>query len=219
MTSQPSTTAQAPTPTARRARPHGKEPVGRDRILAAAAQLFVEHGYAATTTRQISSSVGIKQPSLYYHFPNKASMLVELLVATAEPSVTVARELLESPEGTALDKLLALIRFDVELLASGEWNIGSLYLLPETSSPECAQFRRLRDELKQAYAELVRGAVSAGLAHTPDTQRAAALIFSLVEGVILRRNDDKKLDATQTAQDIESATLLLLGASRPAPKA
>ncbi|GMA34709.1 helix-turn-helix domain-containing protein [Demequina litorisediminis] len=70
------TATPSPAPT-RRSRPHGKDPVGRERILEAAARLFVEQGYAATTTRQISAAVDIKQPSLYYHFPNKAAMLNE----------------------------------------------------------------------------------------------------------------------------------------------
>ncbi len=197
------------------ARPHGKEPVGRERILDAAAQLFVERGYAATTTRQISSSVGIKQPSLYYHFPNKGAMLVELLVATAEPSVHAARELLADASRSPLERLLELMRFDVHLLASGAWNLGSLYLLPETSAPECEPFRLLREELKDTYSALVAAARDAGEAQLTDAGRAAALLFSLVEGVILRRNDDPALDPDAVADDIEQATLLILSARTP----
>ncbi|WP_062204063.1 TetR/AcrR family transcriptional regulator [Demequina salsinemoris] len=215
-TTHPDAAEPAPAGT-RRARPHGKEPVGRERILDAAAQLFVEQGYAATTTRQISSSVGIKQPSLYYHFPNKEAMLVELLVATAEPSVLAARDMLADDSRTPIDRLLELIRFDVHLLASGAWNIGSLYLLPETSAPACAAFRELRDELKDTYTALVRKAIDADEASAAtDGHRAAALIFSLVEGVILRRNDEPDLSAEDVADDIEQATLLMLGATRPA---
>ncbi len=190
--------------------------MGRERILDAAAQLFVEHGYAATTTRQISSSVGIKQPSLYYHFPNKESMLVELLVATAEPSVLAARDMLADTSRSPLDRLLELIRFDVHLLASGAWNIGSLYLLPETSTPACAAFRELRDELKGTYTALVDLAIDAGEATATDGHRAAALIFSLVEGVILRRNDEPDLSAEDVADDIEQATRLMLSVAQPA---
>mgnify|MGYP002367974076 CR=1 FL=1 len=42
-----------------------------------------------------------------------------------------------------------------------------------------------------------------------------ALLFSIVEGVILRRADDPTLPAEATADDIEEATVRVLGARRP----
>ncbi|WP_062461330.1 TetR/AcrR family transcriptional regulator [Demequina soli] len=198
----------------RRSRPHGKEPVGRDRILDAAARLFVEQGYAATTTRQISAAVDIKQPSLYYHFPNKAAMLKELLIETTRPSIEKARELLAEASGDPLEQLLALIRFDVHLLASGPSNIGALYLLPETNEPLFGTFQALRQELVGAYGALLRRAIAAGRADVDDPAATAALLFSLVEGVILRRADDPRLDAEAVADGIEQATVRILAAQR-----
>lgn len=191
------------------ARPHGKDPVGRDRILEAAAQLFVEYGYAATTTRLISTAVGIKQPSLYYHFPNKASILLELLLATAKPSVDRARAL-QNDGASPLERLLELIRFDVNVLASGPWNIGSLYLLPEVAGDEFEEFRKLRGELIAIYGQLLAAAVDAGEAHVESASRTTALLFSIVEGVILRRADDPHLHAEATADDIVEATRRIL---------
>jgi len=200
----------------RRSRPQGKEPVGRERILDAAARLFVEHGYAATTTRSISTAVKIKQPSLYYHFPNKEAMLVELLVATAEPSLVAARALLAETDRRAVDRLLELVRLDVHLLASGPWNIGSLYLLPETASPQCAPFRQMRAELASIYEALTCEAIADGDADAVAGRRTAALLFSLVEGVILRRGDEPDLDPEIAADDVERAAARVLGARRAA---
>lgn len=189
--------------------------MGRERILDAAARLFVEHGYAATTTRKISMAVGIKQPSLYYHFPNKEAMLVELLIATAEPSLVTARALLADEARPALDRLLALVRFDAHLLASGPWNVGSMYLLPETSSPQCEPFRLMRAELVAIYASLAQAAIAEGSADAVAGDRTAAVLFSLVEGVILRRNDDPGLDPDVVADDTARAAVRLLGAREP----
>lgn len=195
----------------RRSRPQGKEPVGRERILDAAARLFVEHGYAATTTRSISTAVGIKQPSLYYHFPNKEAMLVELLVATAEPSLMAARALLADAARPAVERLLELVRLDAHLLASGSSNVGSLYLLPETASPQCAPFREMRAELLGIYESLTCAAIADGDADAVAGTRTAALVFSLVEGVILRRGDEPGLDPDVVAQDIARAAARVLG--------
>lgn len=40
-------------------------------MLRAAAELFVAHGYSATTLRQIAESAGIKAGSIYHHFDSK----------------------------------------------------------------------------------------------------------------------------------------------------
>ena len=224
MTTSATATPSPPTPDAaparaRNSRPHGKDPVGRERILEAAAQLFVQHGYAATTTRLISTTVGIKQPSLYYHFPNKASMLLELLLTTAKPSVLKARELQSEVQRSPLERLLDLMRFDVQLLASGPWNIGSLYLLPEVTGAEFEEFRTLRYELIAVYGELLSLAIDAGEAHVESASKTSALLFSIVEGVILRRADDPDLSADATAEGIEEATVRILAAQRDTPSA
>ncbi|MPZ80833.1 MAG: TetR family transcriptional regulator [Actinophytocola sp.] len=57
-----------------------ERPTGtRERILAAAEQLFVERGYHATTLQQVADRVGITKPALYYHFASKADVLGNLL--------------------------------------------------------------------------------------------------------------------------------------------
>ncbi len=52
----------------------------REQILDAARQLFADKGLHHVTTRQIAAAVGISQPSLYAHFPNRDSITVELCV-------------------------------------------------------------------------------------------------------------------------------------------
>lgn len=50
----------------------------REQILQAASQLFVAHGVAQVTTRQIAAAVGISQPSLYAFFGNRDAIAVEV---------------------------------------------------------------------------------------------------------------------------------------------
>jgi AcrR family transcriptional regulator len=51
----------------------------RQRILAAAAHIFTEYGYAAGTTNRIADRARISIGSLYQYFPNKDAILAELL--------------------------------------------------------------------------------------------------------------------------------------------
>jgi len=51
----------------------------RDKILAAAVQMFAEYGYHAATMRDIAQIAGIQAASIYYHYPSKQALLVEIM--------------------------------------------------------------------------------------------------------------------------------------------
>lgn len=50
----------------------------REHIMLAAAQLFVEHGYAGTSMRQIAERAGMLPGSVYHHFPAKEDLFVAI---------------------------------------------------------------------------------------------------------------------------------------------
>ena len=49
---------------------------GRDRVLNEAGRLFGTRGYNAVSMRDIALEVGIRQASLYHHFPSKEQLFV-----------------------------------------------------------------------------------------------------------------------------------------------
>ena len=65
----------------------------REEILDASSELFTTQGFATTSTHQIADAVGIRQASLYYHFPSKTEIFLTLLNSTIEPSLELADEL------------------------------------------------------------------------------------------------------------------------------
>ncbi|HEY7419912.1 MAG TPA: TetR/AcrR family transcriptional regulator [Ktedonobacteraceae bacterium] len=58
-------------------RPEGR-PM-RESILAAAVNLFAEYGYHAAPLRDIARLAGIQAASIYHHYANKQSLLVEIM--------------------------------------------------------------------------------------------------------------------------------------------
>ena len=68
----------------------------RDRILEVAMELFTEHGYEATSLREIAEPLGFTKAALYYHFRSKE----EILRALMEPAVDLQRELIDRIAGS-----------------------------------------------------------------------------------------------------------------------
>lgn len=153
-----------------------------EQILRAAAQLFVECGYDATSTRAIAAAVGIRQASLYYHFASKADILAELLSRTVAPSLDAAERLLGEPDDAAV-RLHELVTADCRLLLDAPANVGALYLLPEVRADRFAEFRAQRGRLRDAYATLVAEAAAPGVTLGP-LDVLSDVVFGLVESVI-----------------------------------
>jgi AcrR family transcriptional regulator len=82
-----------------------------ERILAAAAELFVELGYDATTTEAIAERAGTSIGSLYQFFPNKLALFDAISAQYLEGSKKLSDELLtpeaaDTPWEELLDRML-----------------------------------------------------------------------------------------------------------------
>lgn len=90
----------------------GAESTGRLRILDEAASLFLRHGYAETSLRDIAGAAGMQAGSVYYHFASKDDILEEILrrgiVAVDDVFATVAAEL--EPGTPPADRLRRHVR-------------------------------------------------------------------------------------------------------------
>ncbi|MEU7873431.1 helix-turn-helix domain-containing protein [Dactylosporangium sp. NPDC049140] len=183
-------------------------PVGtaREEILDAAAELFAERGYAATSTRMIAEMVGVRQASLYYHFSTKEQILAELLESTVRPSLAYAGQLALEALSPA-EALQALVRYDVGILLGARWNVGILYALPEIATEPFTRFRAEREQLRIVYRRLVAAVAGAAPAHADVT---GDLVFGMVESVIGMRRDLPALPPPeQLEQSVAEAALRL----------
>jgi AcrR family transcriptional regulator len=106
------------------------EPGARERMVLAAADLFTEQGYDATTVTQIAERAGVTKSTFFRHFPDKR----ELLVAGQELlSRLLAEGIAEAPQNAS----------PLEAVAAG---------LERASSSMGAMSRELGPRLKAAIA-------------------------------------------------------------------
>src|SRR3954468_23776506 len=71
----------------------------RETILATALQLFGEKGYDGTSLRQIADAVGTTKAAVYYHFPAKEQLLLELSRPWLDALGTLVTEMRSSERG------------------------------------------------------------------------------------------------------------------------
>jgi AcrR family transcriptional regulator len=90
----------------------------RLQLLAAAERLFAERGFLAVRLEDIGAAAGVSGPAIYRHFPNKESLLVELLVGISTRLLAGARDV-RSREADAAAALNGLIDFHLDF-ALGE---------------------------------------------------------------------------------------------------
>ncbi|MFJ3924261.1 TetR/AcrR family transcriptional regulator [Streptomyces sp. NPDC090022] len=188
----------------------------REELLCAAAELFADRGYAATTTRAVAERAGMRQATMYHYFGGKEQLLAELLESTVAPSLALARRLLADAGRPPEARLWELCRSDVHLLCSGPYNLGGLYLLPEIAGERFARFRRMRGELKDAYRTLLAGtSAAAELAGNPaGLSLRTDLVFGLIEGVMLIHRSDPHRPVEAFAQATADAALRIAGIRR-----
>lgn len=127
----------------------------KDAVLAAAAELFAERGYAATSIRDIAERVGLLGGSLYHYIKSKDALFVrvhDMALAGAEARIRAAIEGVEAPrERLALAcRTLLAIQLDPHSLTMPLMN--DFRAVPEGVR---GQLIARRDDFETLFAELV----------------------------------------------------------------
>ena len=87
-----------------------KDPeIRRAEIMDAAMLLFMEKGYANTTTQDIVDKVNISRGLLYYHFKNKEDILYCLVERYSEKLLRYIHVIVNDDDKTAIEKIRAFI--------------------------------------------------------------------------------------------------------------
>jgi AcrR family transcriptional regulator len=151
-------------------------------ILRAAAQVFSQRGYAATTTNHIAARAGVSIGSLYEYFPGKDAILVALLDEhLAEGEAILAQvwsRIDECADMRAVVRRFAQAMFDLHARDRGLHRL----LFEEAPLP-----RRTRQRIYDMEQE-VASRIESYLRARPGTTRrdpalAAAVIVQCVEGL------------------------------------
>lgn len=134
----------------------GFHPITTDQLVAAAAKLFRSRGYTATTTRQLSSELGIQRSSLYHHISGKEDLLFEISMRSLNRILEAGR--VTVGRAPAEQRLRELIAVHLEVaLQDQDMHSTMLIELNQLSAGQRAIVVEKRDE----YENLVRDQIIA----------------------------------------------------------
>ncbi|QSE85006.1 TetR family transcriptional regulator [Rhodococcus koreensis] len=130
-------------------------------IREAAASLFYEHGYEATSLRTVASEVGIQVGSLYNHISGKEELLTDIMVSVIDELLEAVNKALVSVDGSALDRFKAAVDCHIRYHAehARETFIGNTELRAlsngdlELVLAKRAEYERLLQKLIKAVAK------------------------------------------------------------------
>jgi AcrR family transcriptional regulator len=147
----------------------------RDRILAAATEVFLRYGHARTTMNDVASEAGISRPALYLVFQRKEDIFAAVIDRLIEDELRRYRE--------AFSRLRSL---DKKLHFCCEQWAGHGYDLTKAHPDARDVFNLAFPPVKQMYstleaflADLLRDAVSASKLKTTPEELARVLIFGM----------------------------------------
>ena len=181
----------------------------RARVLGAAGEVFLEHGYHHASTAEIAARAGFTKGALYSNFGGKEDLFLALV--EQETSARVERLATRGSAGAAglddlVDGLLALTHRDRAGLVFAEFRAQAAQD-PATAARVAEVRRRLVASMADRLAAEV---AAAGLVLTVPAEEAATLLVGLVNGLGL-----EQVGADRPLVSRESLTRLVSGLVAP----
>jgi len=156
-------------------------------LLAAALDLFVERGYAATRLDDVAACAGVSKGTLYLYFANKEDLFKAVIQEHLVPTLGEAEQMIDQYEGHSRDLLREIVMLWWQRVGDTQLSGLMKLMMAESSNfPEVAQF--YHDEIIMRGNAIIERALTRGMA----------------------RGELRKLDTAQVTQVIVAPVLMLM---------
>lgn len=183
----------------------GRTSDARERLVAAALELFRSRAYSSVGVAEIASRAGVQKGSFYHFFPSKEALALAVIDEHWRAQRDQWQAILDS-EGTALEHLRGIFDATARLQSEALRGTGSVSgclfgkLALEVSSVNDTMQTRLQqifDEQVQLVRAELATAVENGELSVTDLSGAAKAIVAQLEGLVMFArlfNDPAQLD-------------------------
>ena len=192
--------AAADMPSRSRGRPRAvSEETRRDQIIKSAFNVFLELGYARTTTDIVAARGGISKRTLYEVFSSKTALFQAVIVAHRRAMLDLPRDRDDRP---LADALASIFWLDIEpKLERRRWAFTHLVMTEIRQFPEIGDMLRRHgvEESRRLLADWLALERDRGVIASDDVQRDAGMLMDMIFGGLAIRpgGPPKRLDRNQ----------------------
>ncbi len=176
-------------------------------ISAAAAVLFRNKGFSASSMRELAEKMGVEAPSLYNHIGSKSEILREICFRIAKEFQNNMQQVMQMPSNE-ITKAEAIIRFHIHMMlqhydevyvANHEWR--------QLEEPYLSNFLTQRKQYEQQFAGIINQGIQKGAFKNVNAQTAVLVILSAVRGLEFLNPKKKQIDIPNLTNDITNHLL------------
>jgi AcrR family transcriptional regulator len=178
------------------------ESIRKQEIRIAAARLFREKGFTASSVRDIANAVGLGAASLYNHIGSKDELLTSICFRCAVMFSDGMKEI-DSRAVSPVEKLEALIRLHINIalhdnssitVFNDEWR--------HLQEPALSEFLTMRRAYERTYLRIIQDGIDQGLFIETDPQLMYQVILSSLRWLHMPGVKKTKLTEDQLATQI-----------------
>jgi AcrR family transcriptional regulator len=187
----------------------------RGRLLAAAAQVFAEKGYRATSMNDLAEAVGISKPTLYHYVASKQQLLVELYEAVMSGSLYQVGRV--SGLGLSAADALRTVLVERIVYICRHARLIQIFVEEESELPPAMteSVRKIRTEREDTFVRILeRGMADGSFAVAVDPRVAARAIIGALTYVYKWYEPDGPKTPVAVAQELSD--YLVTGLTAPA---
>lgn len=178
----------------------------RNAVLQAAAQLFNEKGFHATSLDDVAARLKVSKPTLYYYVKNKDEILLQCVSRGLQMTLD-GIEASRQAGGQAIDQLIASMRAYAQVVTM-DFGMCIIRVGEEGLSPEGRQqLRRLKAAIDQAFRRLVAEGVKQGALAPCDPKLTAFAIAGALSWIAIWYRPDGEYSREEVIEQ-SIATLL-----------
>jgi AcrR family transcriptional regulator len=183
--------------------------VGRDRVMDAALQLFLQRGYRGTSMKALATQVGVSAPAIYWYFASKDELYVSVIEKAMHNFVTYVRTSMSASDPR--DRLAQLVRAHVtwqlqqsDVAKTFDLTVSVNTVTHDISIEKLEYVKSMQLEYVQVLREVLTEGQAQGVMRPSDVSSTAFAVVTLCEYVHTWFKPEGRLTVDDVAGTYES---------------
>lgn len=186
----------------------------RERIVAAAVDLFYHQGYTRTTLEQVADAIQVTKPFIYSHFKSKSDLLAEI----CSRAVWISNEVINravTQQGTVTERLQAIARDFMETVLNHQAH-AVIYSREEKelTREDRDEINKMRRVFDHKLVALMEEGVASGEFIVEDVHLTALAIVGIVGWSQVWYRPGGRLTRAEAAQRVSTLVLAMVQAKQ-----